>query len=305
MVLLQASLAQARGSSTEEAFDSSRTLNGNAFIPSTVIQFPFVSTYFGSSTGFGIARLDLDSGQGDLDGDGVNDIDTLKLGAIVQGFDLGVAVVDWLGLRLGLAGTVLFGADEDTVVVEGLHASTDVTGGVVGRILRGESYYLSAQMGFTYAAGKQISPLGALVSAIEQGRIDADVLLIDFGSWSIDPALMFAFAPSPHIGFQSSVAFSYGRFELEDFDPEAQSSVALGAGVLLDARKLVAPVAVPFNYQIIQTLGENMVVTHLMETGLMYSGRSNLSLGGLFATNVPAKGEAKIYLGAIRMFYYW
>ena len=93
-----------------------RVMNAHLFLPSRLVDDPFITTYLGESTGFGYATISANhvDSQGNVGGK-----TPYQLGALGQGFNLQVGILDSWAIRLAAAGTVLSGIDAESALTIG------------------------------------------------------------------------------------------------------------------------------------------------------------------------------------------
>ena len=89
------------------ASDDGRLLGGHRFIPSEFVPGPFITTDFTTLTGLGFASAAFNvSGS----------TTAYNLGALSESMRLQVAQTSWLALRLGAAGILFSGIDQDAAL---------------------------------------------------------------------------------------------------------------------------------------------------------------------------------------------
>jgi hypothetical protein len=280
----------------DDGLGATRTLGGHTFIPSLVVEFPFVATSFGSSSGFGMQTVDLGT---DAAG---TDLGSAKLAAFEEQFSLGVRITDRIGIRAKVLGTVGMGADNKSALIAGANFAAQGGLGATFMILTTDMFYLSAQLAGDYATGALISPLAFGNEVQQSGNINADTLRADFSFWDVSPALTSALALAPFLGFQSSVQFSVSGFKNEGLDAETSTGMSLGFSGTFDAATLFAPVAVLLSYGLEVPFAEGDPI-HGVEGGVFYTGLRHLNLGAAIASTV-ATSENFVY-GQLRITHYW
>ena len=112
--------AQAQSQSTP----CHRCLNGFRFVPSSVVDEPFINTSFENATGGGMA-LNLNVPVRNLSGE-VRDSLTGNIGFFLLDFEYQKQVAKWLGLRVGLNGIGRLGTSLEALVASGMSAASPV-----------------------------------------------------------------------------------------------------------------------------------------------------------------------------------
>lgn len=325
---------------------ASRTLGGHVFIPQRSVLFPFASTYVGMTLLAGSSKVDA-AGL-DLAGTGLPAaIDVVKLEA---GLKLGLRLTDWIGLRASYRARGHTGSSlQDLVDGASIAVAHEGGGGVVGRILATERLRLAVGMRFSYFQGRlgrigdalatglrlaldpndttverltEMLAAGQITIAQLQRRVQQLFassarpsnrgLNIKRTGWHVSPALTAAYAPSPHLGLQSSLSYVWTTESILTNDPSlnadvTESALEYGISASFDARQLLVPIAIPVAYRALYTFartGSDRYVSHLVETGIYYSGREALDLGLLFLWELEPGGQ-RSYLGGLRLNYVW
>jgi len=100
------------------AQEPSRELNGYEFIPSRIVADPFAVTYFGTSTGGGLAFA-LETPFVDVDGDTLGTL-TGDVAFLALGFEYQQRIGQWLGVRFAFTGNGRIGTDEQSMLAQGV-----------------------------------------------------------------------------------------------------------------------------------------------------------------------------------------
>ncbi len=300
--LLAASPARAEEAQIKRSIQNAerRVLGDHAFLPSQLVVWPFVTTHFGTTTGLGYASMSS-VGQ-DENGDAVQG--SMALGDFNQTFDLGIAFTDWIGMQLRLGGRLNAGASLTSALSVGAIFSGEVKGGLIGRLVKRGPFQLAMKLGGGYVRGKQLNPLNMLQTD-DSGNLalQRSKLLSNVESWQLGPSLMAAYAPLRWLGLQTSFTFEYGKMTLGESTSD-NKTLSWAVSATLDGRGVFLPIAIPIAYQLQKTLEEGGALEHRTESGIYYSGRTNLLLGLSAATKVGSKEDGE-YLGEFRMYYYW
>ncbi|MCA9669514.1 MAG: hypothetical protein KC503_28160 [Myxococcales bacterium] len=266
------------------------------------MSWPFASTYAGMSFGVGAFRFNVPQG---IDQQGNAQSLTVNAAVLAPRLDFGLGFYDWIGLQISASGAVASGSNIDSALNLGALFRAEFGGRLIGRIWRGRMLQIGAAFGGSYAIGKSISPLGVVTELLNSGTLNASTILRDVNEWTIFPELMVAFAPISLVGLQSSFTFRFGKTSVAGSDATTSKEIVWGVGATLDLRRYV-PIALPLVYQLTAALGAESgsdSTAHLLESGVVYSGRRNLDLGVLLATQLQS--EQKQYTAVFRMYYHW
>jgi hypothetical protein len=303
VLLLFGALPIVEASPVERNEMLSRQLNGNNFVRSELVAWPFPSTYFGLSFGAGTYGFEIADG---LDTEG-NPL-SLKIGAaaLASGLDLGIGFRDWIGLQAGLSGFVTAATDLESAINFGALAEGLLWARVVGRLYRGHRLLLALALSGEYSRGMLLNPRLAFGNLLASDTFTPETLLTAVKMRSLAAEAAAAFAPMAILGLQSSISVQLGSSELGDSPPLAGIALHWGFGVAADFAPYV-PIALPLAYRLSAAFdlegAEEAEVDHFVEAGLVYSGRSDLELGVFFSTQLSR--DRKLYVGVLRMCYYW
>jgi hypothetical protein len=224
--LLGVQSVSAQTLSKQRTAPEARVLGDHSFIPSNLVAWPFVSTYFGMSTGVGLARFQR-AGQ-DEQGQPINE--KMSLAAFAETFSIGIAITSWLGLQARVDGLINAGGDLESALNVGAIFSVNNNIGVIIRVVNSDQFTLAARFGGSYQTGKRLQPLEMLqTDASGNLTLDRKRLLSDLDAWTVGPAVMAAWAPVRYLGLQTSLGFEYGKFELGDASLDTKNA-DLGLG---------------------------------------------------------------------------
>lgn len=313
-----------------------RVLGGHVFQYPTLQRSAFVETSFGVRQGGAYYTVDP-GGLSLLDGR------KLELIGATEGADLTLRLADWLGLELGVAGSVVVGNNIRSLFLSGGSFSYAGDAGLVVRVLRLEGTQLSLRAFGGYRAGRDIALLslvGAVISRpgvtledVIGGRL-GELLTMPVRSWDVGGGVYAAQALGRLFSLQASVSVRNSWITERPFDPLLDVRVdqndtalyflgALAAG--LDFAQFHVPVAILGEYLFADgkrsgdTGDDVWLMTHNLGLGLFYSGRQNLQLGlaGSVSINgervrsfgpngeLERSGEPTLYTGQFIFRYFW
>jgi hypothetical protein len=315
-----------------------RTLRGHTFIFPLLQSTAFVTTHFGIRNGFALVIFpDVPVGSlGTFD---------LKETGIVQNFDLGIKIVDFLGLFAVGSGEVVTGVDVPSLVLSQNSFSASGEAGAIVRLLRleetGTQVAVRASIGA--GTGRALSVV-TLVTNILNGnqRSVNDVLKGDVGKYLLVPesTVTYAFALNAaqvitrNFSLQASLELRHGDQTTSPYDPTVNANVdqTVGTTSLTPSLAFTAdgapsglPVALMIEYSVIDSFYSlpsgpgTSSVGNFLGLGLYYTGRRHLQvgLGGAFqfglqpmegadANGHPASsGTPAVYDGQFILRYVW
>ncbi len=156
------------------AAESSRVLNGHAFIPSEIVRSPFALSYFSTRTGGGIA-FGLKTPFVDFDGQSLGTLEG-DVGFMTLGFEYQQRFGSWFAGRASFNGTARIGIDEQSILAQGVSGAYVFSFGGTGRILQTDKVILSGALDFSNAQLIGVDPYGFASSIIEEVSFAASAL---------------------------------------------------------------------------------------------------------------------------------
>ena len=257
-----------------------RTLAGHTFIPSSLIQDPFVTTQVRSRTGAGLAskvRTELESDVLDpqisvLQGD---------LAFLTQEFAYQHALNDWLALGATFKGAARMGTGVQSVIAQGITSIFGMEFRGLVRLVQRDKWMLSANLQFHPTSQYAVELIPFVRQAIDEGRITEDNSLVR-ASKTVPGTLGLrgAYAPNPSVGFlllgdlgyadsfgegsRDGLASVFGGMVSWDLDPGR--SIPIGLILSLKHDQLVVEHS---------DIAENATS---VGGGIAYTGRSDFSL---------------------------
>lgn len=269
-----------------------RTVNGHVFVPMRLVEWSFVATSFGTTTSAGIANL-LTPNERDA-----------NLAAFRQSFSLEIAATRWLGFELGGGAFLLAGVNAPAALNVGAALAYGGRIGVVARLFRSRTVYLSARIGGRALRTEGIVPR-RLVESVDTPELASPLISGRF--LRLTGAVELALAPAAWLGIQSSVAVFGQRV-----DSEGRGDGTFGMHASLGVAIDFAPFRVPFSVLVagrfthmavpeVQVLALEPVgrPQGALELGIFYSGRDDLVLGlstvGYYAENDRRLGPEIVF----------
>jgi hypothetical protein len=277
-----------------------RTLKGHTF-PTPVLNnatSAFVTTHFGVRQG---ASVTLVPGFPDANAGKFN----LTATGLVQNFDLGIKIVDWIGVFALGAGTVNTGANVPTLLSQDNSFNVSGEVGAIVRIARIESSGTQIALRASVGGGtgrvlnilgllNKVTSGGASIDTILGGNI-GQLLLVPQSNVTFQGSLHAAQAITKNFGLQASVELRQTNTTVSPYDPTTQATVSqtLGSTSLantlafsVDGAPIGIPVAVVPEYQLLADLSGGTGVSHALGLGIYYSGRRDLQVGVAGVTQV-------------------
>lgn len=256
------------GSTT--AADEGRLLGGHRFIPSEFVPGPFITTAFTTLTGLGFASAAVNVTGA-----------TYNLGALSESMRLQVAQTSWLALRLGAAGILFSGIDQDAALNFGATFGYNVVAGASAgwrfdRLRVAGSLDVGTSQSYTF------NILSAIQQSVAASMVNASTLLTGVNTFTVAPGAQVAYGFSPTLGGFGHVQFAYANATSGSV---SQGSTALeaGGGASID----LAPANnVPIGFLVAYNLevgfppgGADSTASHQLAGGVFYTGRPDLALG--------------------------
>lgn len=281
-----------------------RALNGHFFLPSQVVQAPFTSTHFGSSTAFGYGRFDVTV----QDDNGATQDLRLKVLGIQQGLDLQVAMgaagPASFALRIRSAGNALAGVSADAALYLPLTVGYDYGVGFLAKPWGNRYFQFAVSFDFQRGTAYQVSPLVALQNSIAQGAITTQGLLSTSSTTDLYPGVALALSPYKVVGLMSSLRYDWQHVDGGATDHLLDWAIALS----LDLNGAFNfPLGLQGVYELVKSFTGIELMQHYGGGGLWYTGRRDLALGvEAVVTKSDAGGVRQMLVqGQFRLRYYW
>jgi hypothetical protein len=226
------------------AQESGRVLNGFEFIPSRIVPDPFAITYFGTTTGGGLA-FDLKTPFIDVNGDTLGTL-TGDVAFMALGFEYQQRLGRWLAVRAEFTGNARIGTDEQSMLAQGVTGTFGWGLGATARIYQSEKLIVSGALDFSRSDIVGVDPFGFAQSIIDNGGLEEDNELVASGnaiSGTIGARL--GWAPANWIGVTALLEGGRG-----DVTESASETVIGGGGTVgVDLKNLnVIPIGLLFSF---------------------------------------------------------
>jgi len=235
LVALSATRAEAQADSA-----CHRCLNGFRFMPSSVVDDPFATTFFQNSTGGGSA-VNLSIPVRNLAGDTIKTING-SVGFLLVDFEYQQAVARWLALRLSAGGIGRLGTSIPSLVATGVSAAFGAAFGATVPIVHRSNFIVSAVADYRSNTQYDVDPFG-FAKQVDDGTYDPEsnsgALLRSYpvdrwsvglrGAWGIAPWVGVSGELEPggaHENSQNKSLTTYSA--LVGFDFGKRSKVPLG-----------------------------------------------------------------------------
>ncbi|UCF19657.1 MAG: hypothetical protein JSU87_17360 [Gemmatimonadota bacterium] len=265
------------------AQEPSRVLNGYEFLPSRIVEDPFAITYFGTTTGGGVA-FDLNTPFLDFEGDTLGTL-TGNVAFMALGFRYQQRFGRWFAARLSFGANGRLGVDEQSVLAQGVTGSFLWSLGATARILQSDKLIVSGALDLSRTDLVTLDPFGFARKIIDEGLEAEDNSLVQKGdAISGVVGARVGWAPLPWLGVMGIV--EGGRGDVT----EASSQTLLGgsAAVGIDLKNLGV---IPIGFQVFgetdafQQGGADLATrSWTYGLGVFYTGWRDFSIGFEAAT---------------------
>jgi len=286
-------------------------LNNFRFIPSDVIDNPFITSFVKTSVGVGEA-IDLKSFVKDLEGN-VSDTLSGDLAFVSMNMLFQLALTDWLALNGKYGGVARLGTNAFTILTSGISYSVGYTLGAKIKIWENDKMMLSGAVDYSSDKVSLYSIYDFVINVIESGTIDTssrDKLLEKDNIASAFISFNYAYAPTDWLGVLAVAGWGVGNpFNGKD---KGNARIGLAASVDFDNIKSIGfPIGVlaSVKYNSFSESGEN--VTNILTYGLRigYTGHKDFDIGleNTFQSLNYKRSDEKIntLLTAIKVRYYF
>ena len=292
---------QSGQSSAQSAQPCHRCLNGFRFVPSSVVDEPFVNTSFENATGGGMA-LNLNVPRRNLAGE-VRDTLTGNIGFFLLDFEYQKQVAKWLGLRVGVNGIGRLGTSLEALIASGISAAM---GGYIGAtvpIWNKPNFLISAVADLKNNKQWEVDPYTYVKDVVDDGYTDDSkaVLLSSerVNRWSF--GLRGAWAVKPWMGLTANI--EPGGADGEVSGNKSLNTFAALAG--FDLSKLWdVPISTSVGYRVRTGSGKSGNISggyRSAQLGVYYNALSTVLIGGdFFYSTIRVQGGTIPDLDAVQ-----
>jgi len=293
--------AAAQPSAQAQSTPCHRCLNGFRFVPSSVVDEPFVNTSFENATGGGMA-LNLNVPVRNLDGDTISTLNG-NIGFFLLDFEYQKQVAKWLGLRVGLNGIGRLGTSLEALVASGISAAM---GGYIGAtvpIWTKPNFMVSAVADLKNNKQWDVDPYTYVKDVVDSGYTDdAKAALLSserVNRWSF--GLRGAWAIKPWMGLTANIEPGGA-----DGDVSGNKSLnTFGALAGFDLQKLWdVPISTSVGYRVRTGSGKSGNISggyRSAQLGVYYNALSSVLIGGdFFYSTIRVQGGTIPDLDAVQ-----
>ncbi len=225
------------------AQEPGRVLNGYEFIPSRIVDDPFAITYFGTTTGGGLA-FDLETPFIDLDGDTIGTL-TGDVAFLSLGFEYQQRFGSWFAVRAEFSGGARIGTDEQSMLAQGVTGTFGWDLGATARIYQSDKVIISGALNFARTDIVGVNPFGFAQSIIDDGLTEDNSLVESGDAVSGILGARFGWAPANWIGITAVLEGGRGDVSVAD----AETVVGGGGTVGVDFKNLnVIPIGLLLSF---------------------------------------------------------
>jgi hypothetical protein len=302
--LLSASTADAQAAAQPSAQSSTpchRCLAGFRFVPSSVVDEPFVNTSFENATGGGIA-LNLNVPVRNLAGDTISTL-TGNIGFFLLDFEYQKQITKWLGLRVGLSGIGRLGTSLEALVASGISAAMGGSIGATVPIWTKPNFMISAAADLKNNKQWDVDPYTFAKDVVDSGYTpDAKAVLLSserVNRWSF--GLRGAWAIKPWMGLTANIEPGGA-----DGDVSGNKSLnTFGALAGFDLHKLwEVPISTTVAYRVRTGSGKSGNISggyRSAQLGVYYNALSSVLIGGdFFYSTIRVQGGSIPDLDAVQ-----
>ena len=260
---------------------AARTLNGHVFIPSSLIEDPFITTLVRAETGGGFATKVAR----DIENEVVDSLISALVGDVAfinLEFEYQHAVTDWLAVGASGSAAARVGTGAQSVLAQGVTSMFGFRLRAVARLLQTDRWLLSSTLRFQPSTQYRLDILTFARRVIEEGQISKDnSVVIRSDGIGAAAGIRGAYAPKPWLGFVFGGNLGYS----DTFSSKGRSDLAHDFGGLasFDLNPLKGiPVGFAASAQWDTFVLDNSDITDSATTfgwGVAYTGRDDFSLG--------------------------
>ena len=280
-----------------------RTLAGHTFIPSDLVNPPFITTHVDSLTGGGFLKVSAL-----IQGDGGQEVADFDLGAIAQTITTQFALTEFLAVGVAATGQAVAGVNNEAALVSGATLGYGLQFSALVRLLRVQKFVLSAAASGGLEKAARLSPIDAINQVLATGNArNITDLFVSSSANDLGADLRAALSLHPVFGLTANIGL--GR---ESFNQAGQSNsegvFSLGLALSLDFNAIrSAPVGFLLGYGNERSLEDGATPIGTFVGGIFYTGREDLALGleAAIASQGQTGAGQDSYVFVYRMRYYW
>lgn len=274
LVASSATTAEAQSDST-----CHRCLNGFRFMPSSVVDDPFATTFFQNSTGGGSA-VNLSIPVRNLAGDTIKTING-SIGFLLVDFEYQQAVAKWLALRISAGGIGRLGTSIPSLVATGVSAAFGAAFGATVPIVHRSNFIVSGVADFRSNTQYDVDPFGFAEQVADstydpESKSGALLRSYPVNRWSV--GLRGAWGIAPWVGVS-------GELEPGGAHENSQNKSLTTFGVLVGfdfAKRSEVPLGLTLGYRGQAGSGKTGNIAggyRTAQVGLYYTGRPEIHIG--------------------------
>jgi len=256
-------------------------LNNFRFIPSDLIDNPFITSYLKTSIGAGMA-LDLKAHVKDLDG---NVVDTLSgdLAFVLADMRFQLAVNDWLAFNVKYGGLARLGSNAFTLLTSGISYAAGYSLGAKVKIWENEQMMLSGSVEYNSSTVSVYSIYDFVIEVVESDTINSDAqdkLLTKDNISSTFISLNYAYAPTDWCGLLAVAGWGAGNM----FTEKTKGNARLGIAAAFDFENIKTigfPIGIllSMRYNSFSESGENGTDVLIYGLRVGYTGHKDFDVG--------------------------
>jgi hypothetical protein len=256
-----------------------RCLNGFRFIPSSIVDEPFASTFFQNSTGGGSA-VNLSIPVRNVAGDTIETING-SVGFLLVDFEYQLAITRWLALRASAGGIGRLGTSIPSLVATGVSAAFGGALGATVPILSRPNFIVSAVADYRANTQYDVDPFGFAKQVADstydpESKSGALLRSYPVNRWSV--GLRGAWGIAPWVGVSGELEPG-GAIE----NSQNKSLTTYSALVGFDfGKRSDVPVGLTLGYRGQSGSGKTGNIAggyRTAEVGLYYTGRRGVQIG--------------------------
>lgn len=279
--------------------DVARRLGGHRFVPSTLVDWGFIDSWFTSTTLGGLSEFDFTPRDRIARIIGTRET---KVILISQSFAGSAALTRWLGATLRVSALGIVPYDAVAGVAVGAHGAYRAEAAILLRLLRLEHVQLTARGALGWGETRSIIP----ARLPERPFVTGD-------EGTIRPSLIADIALASWLGVQASGSYEWRQVEIlqEDDIQTVQGAVALTVSLPRIPVTLLGGFEIThdFNRDLASAISVavfgSSATRQRAELGFYYQGRGELDLGAGVAYEGDSDGDEKRGYAFVHMGYYF
>ncbi len=271
-----------------------RKLGGHTFMPSQVVEQPFMTRSYSMTTGVGFSKLDTGN-------------DKFTFAAFGLEANVQQPIVERFAVDVDLAGVIIAGTDGDAAFQIGADAVWSIGAGVAWNWIKKDKHAVTLTLSMGGGQEYLVSPGAAIQVAVNQAALTTAGLLTRTKNFEMNPGINGAYGLNEYIGVFGSTGYLMEYSNPNRGSSDDSHSFQLGFGGSFDMNPTEIPIGFTFGYLLEQEMNNDSDTYSFLEFGLLYAPNDHFNFGfSLLGNIVDFEGDTTFqsWTGTLGLVYY-